>query len=197
MAHHAHEARAAELESTGIPSGKLGMWLFLASEVMFFTGLLGAYIILRAGLGTWPHPGEELNVPTAALNTFILLTSSLTMALAVAAVHRADRARLRLFLLLTIVLGLAFLCVKGYEYSQKFAHGHFPGVSLFWDCYFTLTGVHGVHVLAGVITNLWVLRLTFRSDFLETRGHFVEVAGLYWHFVDVVWIFLFPLVYLL
>ncbi len=197
MAHHGHDARAAELPTTGIPNGKLGMWLFLASEVMFFTGLLGAYIILRAGLGTWPHPGEELNIPAAAINTFILLTSSLTMALAVAAVHRADSGRLRLFLLFTILLGLAFLGVKGYEYSQKFAHGHFPGSGIFWDCYFTLTGVHGIHVLAGVITNLWILWLTFREDFLETRGHFVEVAGLYWHFVDVVWIFLFPLVYLI
>src|SRR3989338_9962781 len=95
--------------TTGIPSGKLGMWLFLASEVMFFTGLLGAYIVLRAGLGSWPHPGEELNIPTAAFNTFILLTSSMTMALSVAAVHRADPAKLRLFLLFTIVLGLALL----------------------------------------------------------------------------------------
>jgi heme/copper-type cytochrome/quinol oxidase subunit 3 len=197
MAHHGHEPHAAAFSTTGIPSGKLGMWLFLASEVMFFTGLLGAYIILRAGLSSWPHPGEELNIPAAAINTFILLTSSLTMALCVAAVHRADPAKLRLFLLFTILLGLAFLGVKGYEYSQKFAHGHFPGTGIFWDCYFTLTGVHGIHVLAGVITNLWILWLTFREDFLETRGHFVEVAGLYWHFVDVVWIFLFPLVYLI
>jgi heme/copper-type cytochrome/quinol oxidase subunit 3 len=197
MAHHGYDARAAELSATGIPNGKLGMWLFLASEVMFFTGLLGAYIILRAGLSSWPHPGEELNIPAAAINTFILLTSSMTMALSVAAVHRADLGRLRLFLLFPIALGLAFLGVKGVEYSQKFAHGHFPGTSIFWDFYFTLTGVHGIHVLAGVITNLWVLWLTFREDFLETRGHFVEVAGLYWHFVDVVWIFLFPLVYLI
>lgn len=197
MAHHGHASRAAELSSTGIPNGKLGMWLFLASEVMLFTGLLGAYIILRAGLGSWPHPGEELNIPAAALNTFILLTSSMTMALAVAAVRQADRAKLRFFLLFTIALGLAFLGVKGYEYFQKFTHGHFPGTGIFWDCYFTLTGVHGIHVLAGVITNLWVLWLTFREDFLETRGQIVEVAGLYWHFVDVVWIFLFPLVYLI
>ena len=194
MSTHAH---AVESPGTGVPNGKLGMWLFLASEVMFFVGLLATYIVLRSGLGSWPHPGEELNIPTAAFNTFVLLTSSLTMALSVAAVHRADRAKLRLFLMVTVVLGLAFLSVKGYEYSLKFAHGHFPGTGIFWDCYFTLTGVHGLHVLAGVITNLWVLGLTFRNDFQETRGHFVEVAGLYWHFVDVVWIFLFPLVYLI
>ncbi|MDO8730771.1 MAG: cytochrome c oxidase subunit 3, partial [Candidatus Omnitrophota bacterium] len=142
MAPHGHDARAVEAPSSGIPNGKLGMWVFLASEVMFFVGLLGAYIVLRAGLGSWPHPGEELNIPTAAFNTFILLTSSMTMALSVAAVDRADKAKLRLFLMVTIVLGLAFLGVKGYEYSLKFAHGHFPGTGIFWDCYFTLTGVH-------------------------------------------------------
>ena len=191
------QAHALEHTGTGVPNGKLGMWLFLVSEVMFFVGLLGAYIVLRAGTPDWPHAGEELIIPAAAFNTFILLTSSMTMALSVAAVHRADTAKLRLFLLATIVLGLAFLGVKGYEYSVKFSHGHFPGTGIFWDCYFTLTGVHGVHVLAGIITNLWVLGLTFRKDFQQTRGHFVEIAGLYWHFVDVVWIFLFPLVYLI
>ena len=196
MSTHA-QAHALEATSTGIPSAKLGMWIFLASEVMFFTGLLGAYIVLRAGLGTWPHAGEELNVPAAAINTFILLSSSMTMALSVGAVHHSQPGKLRLFLVATILLGTAFLGVKAYEYSQKFAHGHFPGTGIFWDCYFTLTGLHGLHVLAGVIANLWVLWLTFRADFLEARGHIVEVSGLYWHFVDVVWIFLFPLVYLI
>lgn len=189
--------KTSEATCTGIPSPKLGMWLFLASEVMFFTGLLGAYIVLRAGLPTWPHPGEELKIGLAALNTFILLSSSMTMALSVAAVHRADRAKAQLFLMLTILLGTSFLGVKGYEYSLKFAHGHFPGTGIFWDCYFTLTGLHGLHVLAGILANLWVLSLTFREDFLKERGHLVEISGLYWHFVDVVWIFLFPLVYLI
>ena len=186
-----------EATSTGIPSGKLAMWLFLTSEVMFFAGLLGATIVLRAGAGSWPHPGESLNIPIAAFNTFILLSSSMTMALGVAAVHQTDVPKLRLFLLLTILLGLAFLGVKGYEYSIKFAHGHLPGTGLFWDCYFTLTGLHGLHVLGGVLANLWILGLTFGTGFLKGRGHIVEISGLYWHFVDLVWIFLFPLVYLL
>ncbi len=186
-----------EATSTGIPSAKLGMWVFLASEVMFFTGLIGAYIVLRAGLPHWPHPGENLSIPTAAANTFILLSSSMTMALGVAAVHHADLKKLRLFLGLTILLGSAFLGVKAYEYSGKFAHGHYPGTDLFWDCYFTLTGFHGLHVLAGVIANLWILWLTFRDDFLHAHGHRVEISGLYWHFVDLVWIFLFPILYLI
>ena len=186
-----------EVTSTGIPSGKLGMWLFLASEVMFFTGLIGAYIVLRSGLTQWPHPGEELSIPLAAFNTFVLLSSSMTMAMSVAAVHHADLKKLRWFLVATIGLGATFLGIKGYEYSLKFHHGHFPGTGTLWDCYFMLTGFHGIHVLAGVITNLWILTLTLRSDFLHRRSHFVEISGLYWHFVDLVWIFLFPLLYLI
>ncbi len=185
-----------ETTQTGIPTAKLGMWVFLASEVMFFAGLLGAYIVLRAGTH-WPHPADELNVPAAAVNTFILLSSSMTMALSVAAVHRRDTGRLRMFLLATILLGCAFLGVKGYEYSVKFHHGHLPGTGLFWDVYFTLTGIHGLHVLIGALANLWVLSLTLKRDFFERKGHLVELSGLYWHFVDVVWIFLFPMVYLI
>ena len=190
-------SHALEETSTGIPSPKLGMWVFLTSEVMFFVGLLGAYIILRAGMSHWPQPGEELNIPVAAFNTFILLTSSMTMALAVGATHRRELGRLRLFLLLTILFGIAFLGIKGWEYSVKFSHGHYPGSGIFFDCYFTLTGLHGLHVLLGVLANLWLLGLTLRKDFLELLGHRIEVSGLYWHFVDVVWIFLFPLVYLI
>ncbi len=189
-------ANSMAVTRTGIPSAKLGMWLFLASEVMFFAGLLGAYVVLRAGTA-WPHPADELNVPAAALNTFILLSSSMTMALSVAATHNKDLSKLRLFLLATILLGIAFLCVKGYEYSVKFHHGHFPSTSLFFGTYFTLTGIHGIHVLAGIIANLWVLSLTCKPGFLERRADIVETSGLYWHFVDVVWIFLFPMVYLI
>jgi len=117
--------------------------------------------------------------------------------MSVAAVHRTDARKLRLFLGLTILLGAAFLGVKGIEYSVKFAHGHFPGTEIFWDCYFTLTGFHGLHVLAGVIANLWILASTLEPNFLDKLGHRVEISGLYWHFVDVVCIFLFPLLYLI
>ena len=186
-----------EETNTGIPSAKLGMWLFLVSEIMLFTGLLGAYIVLRAGIPDWPAPGHNLKISLAALNTFVLLTSSMTMALGVAAVEKRDTARLRLFLAATILLGLVFLGVKGFEYSEKFHHGHVPGSGIFWDCYFTLTGFHGLHVLVGILINLWVLGLTFGRGFQEQKGHLVEISGLYWHFVDVVWIFLFPLLYLI
>ncbi|PIQ83123.1 MAG: hypothetical protein COV76_00215 [Candidatus Omnitrophica bacterium CG11_big_fil_rev_8_21_14_0_20_64_10] len=186
-----------ETNATGIPSGKLGIWLFLASEVMFFTGLLGAAIVLRAGYPGWKEAAHHLNVNLAAFNTFVLLTSSLTMALAVAAVERKDLKNLRLFLGITILLGLAFLGIKGIEYADKFAHNHTPGHGLFWDSYFMLTGFHGLHVIGGAIANLWVLILTFRRDFFDRAEQRVEQAGLYWHFVDVVWIFLFPILYLI
>lgn len=164
---------------------------------MLFTGLLGAYIVLRAGVPSWPAPGESLSIPIAAFNTFVLLSSSMTMAMGVIAAHKSDLPKLRGFLLLTILLGLLFLGVKGFEYAEKFAHHHFPGTGLFWDCYFMLTGFHGLHVLGGVLANLWLLKLTFRRDFLTHFSHRVELSGLYWHFVDVVWILLFPLLYLI
>jgi len=186
-----------EAFGTGIPSSKLGMWLFLVSEIMFFTGLLATYIILRAGYPEWPNPADVLNVNLAAFNTFVLLSSSMTIAMGVIAASNRDVKKLRLFLVLTILMGLVFLGVKGIEYSDKFHHGHFPGTGLFYDCYFVLTGVHGLHVFGGVVANLLVLGLTFRQNFFETKGHWVETAGLYWHFVDVVWIFLFPLLYLI
>jgi len=191
-----HSVHTQVMTSTGIDSAKLGMWLFLASEVMFFAGLIAAVIVLRAGFANWPQAGKELDVRIAVFNTFLLLTSSLTMALSVAAVHRTDAKMLRLFLGWTIVLGMGFLGVKAYEYGLKFSHGHFPGSGLFWDCYFTLTGFHGLHVLAGVLANLWIWGLAFKEGFFQRHGHRVEIAGLYWHFVDLVWIFLFPLLYL-
>lgn len=181
----------------GVPDGKLGMWIFLASEIMFFTGLFSAYIVLRAGHPAWPGPGGHLSVPIGTANTLILICSSMTMALAVGAVAARQERLLRLFLLATIVLGSVFLVVKGFEYSAKFHHEIFPSTNVFWSCYFALTGLHGLHVLLGVVTNLWILKLTWHARFWEHLSQRVELSGLYWHFVDVVWIFLFPMLYLI
>ncbi len=181
----------------GIESGKLGMWLFLASEVMFFAGLLSAYIVLRAAHPAWPGAGGHLSVPIGTANTLILICSSMTMALSVGAAAQRDAGRTRLFLILTILLGLTFLGVKAFEYDAKFHHGIGPSTNIFWSCYFALTGLHGFHVLIGAAANGWVLSKTGDPRFWSERSHLVEVSGLYWHFVDVVWIFLFPLVYLL
>jgi heme/copper-type cytochrome/quinol oxidase subunit 3 len=183
--------------ATGIPSGKLGIWVFLASEVMFFTGLLGAYIVLRAGHPSWPGPEGHLSVPIGTMNTLFLIGSSVTIVLSLAASQRSALPRARWWLLATIGLGSLFLIVKGFEYSEKFSHHLFPSTNVFWSCYFTLTGFHALHVLGGVIFNLWILSRMFDRVVWEPEAHRLELAGLYWHFVDIVWIFLFPLLYLL
>ena len=183
--------------STGIPNGKLGMWLFLASEVMFFTGLIGAYIVLRMGNPAWPGPEGHLSVPMGTLNTLILISSSVTIVLSLAASHRDAMPAARGWLLATILLGSSFLGIKGMEYSAKFAHHIFPSTTIFWSCYFTLTGFHALHVLGGIVFNLWVLGRMADRAVWATQAHRLELAGLYWHFVDIVWIFLFPLLYLL
>ena len=183
--------------STGIPNGKLGMWLFLASEVMFFTGLIGAYIILRMSHPHWPGPEGHLNVHLGTLNTLVLICSSTTIVMALAAAERSALRPLRGWLLATILLGSLFLVIKGVEYHAKLTHHIVPSTTIFWACYYTLTGFHGIHVLGGIVFNLLVLRWTFSESAWRAKGHRLELAGLYWHFVDIVWIFLFPLLYLL
>ena len=194
---HASAMAAVPSSATGVPSHKLGLWLFLASEVMFFTGLIAAYIVLRISHPAWPGPAGHLSVPIGTLNTFILICSSMTMVLAYAAVQEGRQDKASGYLLWTILLGCAFLVIKGFEYSKKFEHGIYPSTNVFWSCYFTLTGFHGLHVLGGIITNIWVLSLAWRGRLVREKSYVPELAGLYWHFVDIVWIFLFPLLYLI
>ena len=184
---------------TGVTNSKLGIWCFLASEIMLFGGLFSAYLLLRNGVPDWPHGSSLLNVPLATFNTLALITSSVTMVMSWASLEMKDFAAYRRFMLATILLGVVFLGVKGFEYSQKFAHHHFPGTDNFYGIYFTLTGLHGIHVLAGILVNLYLLlpgSKLWRKDPEQFAGR-VEAAGLYWHFVDLVWIFLFPVLYLL
>ena len=183
--------------STGIPSAKLGMWLFLASEVMFFTGFLGAYIALRMAGTREEFPGHELNKVLAGFNTIVLICSSLTMALGVGSIQRGNVGALKKNLVLTILLGATFLVVKGIEYSAKFSAGHFPHTSIFYGTYFVLTGFHGLHVLGGIVALSTILMMAARGRFSAAWHTPVENVGLYWHFVDIVWIFLFPLLYLI
>ena len=179
----------------GIPSGKLAMWWFLASEIVTFGGLLSSYIIFRAANPQWAEDAHHLSTAIATLNTVILLSSSLTMVLAFAAVDRRDDAGARKWLGLTVLGGLAFLVIKAIEWSLEISAGRIPGASGFWSFYFTMTGLHGLHVLGGVVINaaLWIAAARGRLQPIASR---VEYAGLYWHFVDLVWIFLFPLLYL-
>ena len=193
----AHAAAVDDVTATGIPSAKLGMWVFLASEVMFFAGLFTTYVVLRMGHPAWPGPAGHLSVPLGTINTFVLICSSMTIVMALAASERGAAAALRGWLGLTIALGGVFLGIKSFEYAAKFSHHIFPSTNVFWSCYYTLTGLHALHVIGGMGLNLWVLSLTRASSVWWRRGHLLELAGLYWHFVDIVWIFLFPVLYLM
>jgi len=184
---------------TGLPNPKLGIWLFLASEVMLFGALFSSYILLRVSAPAWPHGYQELNVPLATLNTVVLIASSVTMVMSWAQLKMHNLARARMYLWLTVTLALVFLVVKFFEYGSHFAAGEYPEHSTFLAIYFTLTGLHGLHVLGGVIVNSYLAgpgAAMWRTE-PEQYTNRVEVAGLYWHFVDLVWIFLFPALYLL
>jgi heme/copper-type cytochrome/quinol oxidase subunit 3 len=178
-----------------LPYGRAGIWWFLASEIMTFGGLLGAYVLSRIANGGWAEEMTHLNANIAAFNTLLLVTSSLSIVQAHHAVHAGNRARARNFLWITVVLGLWFLGNKGWEYSIEIHHGYVPATSLFWSFYYTMTGLHALHVLGGIVWNAMMAIAASRAIWPEV-SHRVEYAGLYWHFVDVVWIFLFPLLYL-
>ena len=193
----AHAATLDSSTSTGIPSGKLGMWIFLASEVMFFAGLIAAYVVLKMGNPAWPGSDGHLSVPMGTTNTFVLICSSMTIVMALAASEQGSIPGIRKWLSVTLLLGATFLVIKGFEYKAKFAHHIFPSTNVFWSCYFTMTGLHALHVIGGIGFNLWVLAQTASPSSWSRKGHMLELAGLYWHFVDIVWIFLFPLLYLL
>ncbi len=182
---------------TGLFNAKVGIWLFLASEVMLFGALFTSYILLRVGAVEWPH--GELDIPLATANTAVLITSSITMVMAWASLMMKNFGKYRLYLGLTILLGLVFLIVKGFEYGHHFAAGEYPSKSTFLAIYFTMTGLHGLHVVGGMIVNsfLWGPGSKMWKTQPERFTNRVEVAGLYWHFVDIVWIFLFPVLYLL
>lgn len=184
---------------TGVTNAKLGTWCFLASEVMLFGGLFSAYILLRTGAPSWPRGWELLNVPLATFNTLILITSSVTMVMSWASLAMNHFSKYRRYMGLTILLGLTFLVVKSFEYGHKFEHHHFPATSTFYAIYFTLTGLHGLHVLIGILVNAYFLfpgSALWKTEPEQFMGR-IECAGLYWHFVDLVWIFLFPTLYLL
>ena len=185
-----------EEPTTGIPHDKLGMWVFLCSEVMFFTGLIGSYIVLRFGSATWPHPGNTLNIWLTAGNTFLLICSSVTMVQALAAIQRGDTRKMRLFLCLTLLFGASFLSVQVVEYWKLLHEGFNPHASLFGSVFFTTTGFHGFHVLCGVICMTFVTIKAFRGKYTQEDHQGVENIGLYWHFVDLVWIVLFTIIYL-
>jgi cytochrome c oxidase subunit 3 len=191
------QAALFERNATGIPTGKLGMWVFLASEVMLFGAFFSAYVVLRLGSPNFVVPPEEImGRPLATLNTFVLITSSVTMVLALAGIQRDDIKAFSRYLIATIALGGVFLVIKSFEYHHKISEGLTISSGLFGSFYFTMTGLHGLHVIGGMIFNTYIL-LMGRAGRWSSRHHErVEYAGLYWHFVDLVWVVLFPTFYL-
>jgi cytochrome c oxidase subunit III len=177
----------------GMPISKLGMWLFLVSEIMFFTGLIGSYIVLRLGSEQWPNPGDILNINLLALNTFILITSSVTMALGLEAIQRDKVFLMRRYMLASGLLGSLFLLIKGWDYHHMWIHGFTLSSSVFGSCYYMLTGFHAVHVFSGLVLFAYLWCAAGRGAFSRHAYGRVEAVGLYWHFVDLVWVVLFAI----
>jgi cytochrome c oxidase subunit 3 len=181
---------------TGLANGKLGIWLFLASEVMLFGALFSTYILLRVGALEWPH--GELSIKLGAVNTVILICSSVTMVVAWAKLKLNDFVKGRLYVLVTIGLAAVFLINKYFEYSEHLGKGEGPWHSTFFAIYYTLTGLHGLHIVGGIIVMLYLAGpgagLWKRNP--EQYANRVEYTGLYWHFVDLVWVFIFAVFYL-
>lgn len=207
-AHHAHAHQFDDMAQQR-DAATLGMWVFIVTEVLFFGGLFVTYAVYRRWYpDAFAAASRELDIVLGATNTAVLITSSLTMALAVHAAQTGKRKLVMLFLAATILLGSMFLGIKSIEYYRKFAEHYVPGPSfafdptyqrqaqIFFSLYFVMTGLHAVHMIIGIVILLVMLWLAWRG--VITPGYFspLETTGLYWHFVDIVWIFLFPLLYL-
>ncbi len=189
-------------------ASKLGMWLFIFTEILLFGGMFIVYSIFR-----YNHPvafhlaGEELNDTMGLINTIILLVSSMTVAMSITAMQRGQGKRSLQLLILTIILGLAFLVNKYFEWGAKFEHHIYPGSSflrelgtgdtLFFGLYFMMTGLHALHIIVGLIILVWVAVFIQKRKTRPDKYAFLENGGLYWHLVDLIWIFLFPLFYLI
>jgi cytochrome c oxidase subunit 3 len=195
-------------------TASLGMWVFLVTEVLFFGGMFMTYTLNRS---TYPdvfgEASRSINLTLGAVNTVVLIGSSLTMAMGVWAAQVGKTRLVTFFLIATLILGTVFLGIKGVEYHEKFVEHHVPGLDfsfepgaspatnahaqLFFSLYFAMTGLHALHMIIGAGLLLWLIKESLRGRFTAAYNTPVENVGLYWHFVDIVWIFLFPLLYLI
>jgi heme/copper-type cytochrome/quinol oxidase subunit 3 len=190
IAHHPPTA-------TGLNNRKLGFWIFIGSETLFFGSLISTYMVYKSASVAGPYPHEVLNIPITSISTFVLLTSSLAMVLALHAVQQGNRNGTLIWLMATAVCGLIFLGFQVYEFTHFVHEGLTIKSNVFGSSFFVLTGFHGVHVSVGVLwlLSLWILTLLGKIG--KENALNVEIAGLYWHFVDVVWIVIFTLIYLI
>jgi heme/copper-type cytochrome/quinol oxidase subunit 3 len=183
--------------TTGLDNRKLLMWLFLASDCMFFGSLIGTFMVYKGRSTVGPSPHEIFDIPYTSVSAFVLLMSSLTMVLALAAIQRNDQPRLRIWLITTALLGTVFIGGQYYEFATFYHEGLTLGTNMFGSSFFTLTGFHGAHVTIGIFWLLYLAVCSWRGRLNSEQPLFVEIAGLYWHFVDVVWIVIFTVVYLI
>ncbi len=223
--HHEEEQHPELLHHFAEPeqqrnAASLGMWVFLGTEIMFFGGMFCAYLLYRHWyFGDFGAASKSIDATLGAANTAVLICSSLTVVLAVWAAQTARRALLLAMLCVTMLFGLAFLGIKGYEYYQKFEEHHVPGPSfsfenvpvpghpgeyanprhaqIYFSLYFLMTGIHALHMIVGLGIFSWLLLMAWGGRFTPAYHTPVEIGGLYWHFVDIIWIFLFPLLYLI
>ena len=195
-----HEPDPGHDTNTGVSNPKLGIWLFLSSEALFFGAFISTYFLYRgrdAQFRQGPKPEQFFNIPFTSVTSFILLMSSLTMVLALAAIQRGDHRRLRIWLLATCIFGMTFIGGQVFEFTEFYREGLKLSTNMFGTTFFVLTGLHGAHVTVGII---WLLILWGRSmqeRLPAEKFQAVEIAGLYWHFVDIVWIFIFTAIYLI
>ncbi len=188
----------------------LGMWIFLVTEIMFFGGAFTVYAVYRSLYpNSFAYASNTLNVVIGAINTAVLIVSSLTMVMAVYSAQTSNRRNLVRYLLATMFFGLVFLVVKGFEWHEKFVEHHVPGphfhfagpfaekAQIFFSLYFAMTGLHALHMVIGICLLAILIGMALRNRFSARYFTPVDVVGLYWHFVDIIWIFLFPLLYLI
>ena len=183
---------ATTRHTAGIPTGRLAVWWVLASEIVIFGGLLASYIMHRIAHPSWAHQAANTNVYIGTFNTLVLLTSSLSAVLAHKAAEEGDGKKAARMLYLTMLGGITFAVVKGFEWNMEISHGFTITAHPFWSFYYTAAGLHALHVIAGVV----FMGIVAQQAKKNLELHRVELIGIYWHFVDVVWIFLFPLLYI-
>jgi len=194
---HAPAGGGGHETSTGLPSTKLAMWLFLSSECLLFGALISTYLLYRGASTEPPYPADIFDIPYTSVSSFVLLASSLTMVLALSAAQRRDTGRMRLWLLTTAMLGMTFVGGQVYEFTSFYHEGLKLGTNLFGTTFYVLTGFHGVHVTVGILMLLSLVGMSSDGRLPTHRAETVELVGLYWHFVDIVWLFLLPLLYLI
>ena len=192
-----HASDHGHHSSTGLSNNKLAMWLFLGSECLLFGGLISTYMLYRGRVTNGPRPWSLFDIPFTSVSSFVLLMSSLTMVLAVTAAQRRDDARTNLWLTVTAILGATFVGGQVYEFTTFYREGLGFTTNLFGSSFYALTGFHGVHVSVGVLFLLSTVGIIKKNRVTGDKAEVVELVGLYWHFVDIVWIIIFTLVYLI